>query len=311
MIRAQLLRALGVATLAVAASASSSCIGLDSFLFTGRALDEYTLHYSDEFPASMRVPEALREVRAVTGSDGTVTWVVWAHHDAATMSTAPTILYSHGQSANIDSYWERVSILWSLGANVLAYDYPGYGKVPGRTTEGGVYSTENAAFEFLQSLGGTIDQSRIYQYGFSMGTGAATQAAAFGPPVRGLVLEAPFTSINALVADGAIVVPRSFVLTASFDNLSKIVRAAQRTAIGVLIFHGTDDNYVQTKYGQQLDQALTDAETSGNLRAMRHRLVLIPDADHSEIPCPAGDHPCVPGDPNGPYYTALREFLAR
>jgi alpha-beta hydrolase superfamily lysophospholipase len=299
--------------LAIASSmTTTSCIGLDGFLFTGQRLDHYTLAYSDAFPSSFRVPEALREVQSVTASDGTVTWLVFARQEGAAMATAPTIVYSHGQSANIDRYWERVSILWSQGANVVAYDYPGYGMTPGHTTEAGVYATAQAATDFVRSLGSQIDQRRVFQYGFSMGTGAATQMAAFGPVVHGLILEAPFTSINALVADGAIVAPRSFVLTASFDNLAKIVRAAQRTDLGVLIFHGTDDNYVQTKYGQQLDQAMADAETTGALMPMRHRLVLIEGADHSEIPCPAGDNPtCQPDAPTAAYYTNLREFLAR
>jgi hypothetical protein len=228
------------------------------------------------------------------------------------MASAPTIIYSHGQSANLDRYWERISILWAQGANVVAYDYPGYGKTPGHTTEAGVYATAQAAIEFVQSLGTQIDQRRVYQYGFSMGTGPATHMAAFGPVVHGLILEAPFTSINALVADGAIVAPRSFVLTASFDNLAKIVRAAERTDLGVLIFHGTEDNYVQTKYGQQLDDACAAAETVGELEPMRHRLVLVDGADHGEIPCPAGDNPtCVPDAPTAAYYVRLNEFLAR
>lgn len=302
--------------LAVAMTASSaSCFGLDGFLFAGEHEDRYALAYDPEWPAQYRVPEAMREVRQLSATDGsgTTTWAVWARQPGADMATAPTIVYSHGQSANIDRYWERVSLLWGeLHANVLAYDYPGYGMVPGHATEAGVYATAGLAMQFVQALGAQIDQSRVYQYGFSMGSGPATQLAAFGPHVRGLVLEAPFTSIDALVADGAFVAPRSFVVTASFDNLGKIVRAAQNTTVGVLIVHGGHDTYVQTRYGRQLDQALADAELSGNLPAMRHRFVQIDGADHGEVPCVGpGDDPCVVRPLTSPYFTALRDFLAR
>ncbi len=305
-----------IVTLAIAVAVfSASCFGLDGFLFTGEHEDRYALAYDPAWPAQYRVPETLREVRQLTATDGSgaTTWVVWMHQDGTAMATAPTIIYSHGQSANIDRYWERASLLWGeFHANVLVYDYPGYGMVPGNATEAGVYATASLAMQFVQGLGAQIDQSRVFQYGFSMGSGPATQLAAFGPHVRGLILEAPFTSIDAMVADGAIIVPRSFVVTASFDNLGKIVRAAQNTTVGVLIVHGSHDTYVQTRYGRQLDQALADAELSGNLPAMRHRFVLVDGADHGEIPCmPGGDDPCTVRPLTSPYFTALHEFFAR
>lgn len=307
------MRSAGLLALALSAGMmSTSCFGLDGFLFTGTPEDSYTLPYPPNWPANFTVPETMREVRSVTGADGTVAWIVWLHHDPAMTATVPTILYSHGQSANIDRYYERASLLWGLGNNVVIYDYPGYGKTPGHPTETSCYATANAAMGFIQGLGAQIDQTKIFQYGFSMGTGLATHMAAFGPRVRGLILEAPFTSVDALVADGALVVPASFLINASFNNLAKIVRAAQNTQNGVLIFHGTHDTYVQTKYGRQLDQALADAEANGDIPPMHHHLELIDGADHSEVPCVGpGDNPCVLRPLNSPYFVQLQAFLAR
>ena len=301
---------LGVALAGVLGAVSPSCIGLDGFLFAGKPVDAYRFEYSSAFPDRFRVPAALRDSREYRARDGTVVWVVTLRQPDPTAATASTVIYHHGQSENIDPYWERMGMLWGMGANVIAYDYPGYGKTPGTPTEASVFATARAATEYARSLAPTIDLARIYHYGFSMGSGPATYMTATTPAVRGLILEAPFLSIDALVADGSLVVPRSFVVTASFDNRSRIVAAARAALQGVLIFHGTRDAYVQTRHGDELDRAVADAETAGALPRGRHRLVHIEGAEHGNVPCSSvDDDPCTPRAMDHPYFVELGRFL--
>jgi alpha-beta hydrolase superfamily lysophospholipase len=299
------------------ACSASSCMSLNAFLYASTSLDAYTFPYGDPWPADRRVPTDDRSDQIHVASDGTHVALVLARQPGSAMRSAPTVIYHHGQSDNIDRYWERASLIWSLGANVVAYDYPSYGRTPGTPSESTVYATARAALEYVHSL--AIDQTRIFHYGFSMGSGPATEMAATTGPTRGLILESAFTSIDALVADGTLLVPRSFVVNNSFNNLSKIRRAATNTQLGVLLFHGDSDTYVQTRYGIELDAEIASGEAVGTLPAPipvgRHQLFLIPGADHGEVPCvPPGDDPChlrVLVNPTDTYVTQLRAFLMR
>lgn len=293
------------AALVVFLCTSTSCVGLDGFFFNPRRTEQYTLPYRDGFwPMDPRVPEELREVLALRDENGTViAYAVFARQPGDAMARAPTVLYHHGNAENIDRYWERVNHIWALGANVLVYDYPGYGRSPGTPTEEGIYRTARAALAYLYSLGTAIDSSRIFHYGFSLGSAPATELAS-RQPCRGLILEAPFTSVAGLAADGSLVVPRSFVMTNRFDNRSKIRDAARlassnapRERTVVLIFHGTEDDFVQTKYGEQLADEVRRHPPAGNVR-----LELIPGARH-------GDVPLVGDRMDGRYSRVLREFL--
>jgi hypothetical protein len=289
---ARFLRGLGLAALACVV-AGPSCVSLDGFFFNPTRLEgEYTLPRGRDgfWPADPEVPAELRRFvvlneTAPPGSECPQVHAVWARRPGDEARTAPTVLYHHGNAANIDRYWERASHLWALGENVLIYDYPGYGRTPGSPSEAGIYCAARAALAYLRGLGDQIDQSRLFHYGFSLGSAPATELAA-SEPSRGLILEAPFTSVAGLAADGSLVVPRSFVMTNQFDNRGKIRFAAQLMSRGaplerevVLIFHGTEDDFVQTKYGQQLFETIRQEPPAGNAR-----LVLVPGANHGDVP---------------------------
>ncbi|MFI5297183.1 MAG: alpha/beta hydrolase [Polyangiales bacterium] len=260
----------------VVATCAPSCASLDAFLYSPVPVDAYALSYDDSVPASHRVPESQRDLLTLTADDGSAVYAVFARQSSSAFSTAPTIVYHHGNANNIDYYWARVGHLWSFGANVLVYDYPGYGRTPGNPTEQGIYTTARAATAYVRSLGDAIDQSRIFHYGYSLGGGPALEVASKQGPYRGLMTESAFTSVAALVADGSLVVPSSFVTTNVFDNLSKIRAAAASATNGALLLHGTADDFVQPKYAQQLEDAIGDAAP--------HERDMIDGADHDTVP---------------------------
>lgn len=272
-----------------------ACASLDGFLYNGKHVDAYTFTYPEGTPAAWQVPSNLREELTLTRGDGSgvKVYAVFLHRPAPEDRTAPTILYHHGNKWGIDEYWVRISRLWALGANVLAYEYPGYGRADGTPTEAGIYANARTALAYLRGLGGAIDQDRLFHYGYSLGGGPAVDTARNGGPYRGLVTESTFASVAALVSDGSLVVPRSFVTENQFDSANKIADAARAAnpTVGVLIFHGDADDFVQPKYATTLDDAIGSAAP--------HRKVLVPGANHDGVPDGTAWEP------------TLREFLAR
>ncbi len=255
-----------------------SCASLDAFLYNGKHVDAYTFSYPAGTPSAWQVPAAQREEPVITRGDGTRVYAVFLRRPAPEDRTAPTVLYHHGNKWGIDEYWVRISHLWALGANVLAYEYPGYGRADGTPTEAGIYANARAALAWLRGLGTGIDQGRLFHYGYSLGGGPAVDTAKNGGPYRGLITESTFASVAALVSDGSLVVPRSFVTENQFDSAAKIRAAAQAAdpAVGVLIFHGDADDFVQPKYATTLDDAIGDAAP--------HRKILVPGANHDGVP---------------------------
>lgn len=264
-----------------------ACASLDGFLYNGKHVDAYTFTYPAGTPAAVQVPPAQRQELTLTAPDGTTVYAVFVRRPSPEDRTAPTILYHHGNKWGIDEYWVRISRLWSFGANVLAYEYPGYGRADGTPTEAGIHRNARTALAYLRSLGGAIDQDRLFHYGYSLGGGPAVDAAKNGGPYRGLITESTFASVAALVSDGSLVVPRSFVTENQFDNAAKIADAARASnpAVGVLIFHGDADDFVQPKYATTLDDAIGTAAP--------HQKVLVPGADHGGVPDGAAYEPTV------------------
>lgn len=288
--RLNLVRGLALMALACAAT---SCASLDAYLYNGKHVDAYAFTYDDVTPNEWQVPASLRQELTLTAPDGTTVYAVFVRRPSPEDAAAPTILYHHGNKWGIDEYWIRISRLWSLGANVLAYEYPGYGRADGVPTESGIYRNARTALAHLRSLGASIAQDRLFHYGYSLGGGPAIEMAKTGGPYRGLITESTFASVGALVSDGSLVVPRSFVTENQFDNRSKIAAAAAAADphVGVLIFHGDADDFVQPKYADELDSAI------GNT-APREK-VLVTGADHEGVPDWAG------------YDAKVKQFLAR
>lgn len=282
--------------IAIAAVALTDCLSLDSFVIGGPETSQYALEYPDGWPEERKIPQELREEVQMMASDGTIVYGIFARRPDPTMGTSPTVLYSHGQSNHIDSYWARASHIWSLGANVLIYDYRGYGRTEGETTEEGIYTDARAALMYLRSLGSRIDQNRIFLYGYSLGGGPSTELAATNR-LRGTILESTFTSIDGIAADSSYVLPGSFVLSTHFDNRSRIRLAARNSMRGVLFFHGSDDDYVHVGHSAELD-----AEIAMEPAAGAHQLIIIEGADHGNVP--------TVGDSLSPLYSSnLQRFL--
>ena len=160
----------------------------------------------------------------------------------------PALLWFYGNGENIAAIWPIIRDFRPPHAAVLVLDYPGYGASEGKATEAGMYEAADLAYEALRRRP-DVDPKRIYVYGRSLGSAAATHVASTHE-VAGLVLESPFTNAKGMAARHYRFVPRALVRL-SLDNIGRMpgIRCP------VLIFHGTADMLVPMRMGQDVAAA--------------------------------------------------------
>jgi pimeloyl-ACP methyl ester carboxylesterase len=267
-------------------------MSLDPFLFKPETVEEY--HWDEVDPQldgeltdphpSLVGPDDRFEGFAEAG--GRQVHYVFARRPGAT----DTIFYHHGNRKHLGRYWDRVELMWQLGYHVMIYDYPGFGRSEGAPTEEGIYENADAVLALLPTMP-EVDPDRVWFFGYSLGGGPAYEFAARAERGEalaplGLISEATFCSIAAMVQDGAFVdMPASYVTNFEFDNCAK----AATLTVPVLLIHGAEDSFLVPRHAHMLAEAAPGAE-----------LHLVPGAEHSDIPLVAGSS----------YEDWLRDFIA-
>jgi len=158
------------------------------------------------------------------------------------------LLWFYGNGETIGAIWPIIRDFRPPHAALLVVDYPGYGASGGRATEAGMYEAADLAYNALIARS-DVDRQRIYVYGRSLGSAAATHTAATHE-VAGLILESPFTSAHGMAARHYRIFP-SFLVRLGLDNIGRI----QGIHCPILIFHGTADMLVPIKMGHDVAAA--------------------------------------------------------
>lgn len=119
-------------------------------------------------------------------------------------TTHPTVLFAHGNAATrAMSGRVATAALMSnkLDANVISFDYRGFGDSTGLPSEEGMTLDAQAAYDYAISKGATPD--KIILLGQSLGTGVmsnfARKLSSEGINIRAVVLAAPFLSVSKLL----------------------------------------------------------------------------------------------------------------
>jgi hypothetical protein len=151
-------------------------------------------------------------------------------------------LYFHGNYedlGHLDAIAER---LHAEGFSVLAMDYRGYGlSGGGRPTERRCYQDALTLYE--EALNRGYAPGKIVAWGRSIGSGPAVHLA-YRREVRGLVLEAPFTSAFRVACR----IP--FLPFDRFPNLRKVADLE----VPMFILHGSRDRVVPAWHSARLEQ---------------------------------------------------------
>ena len=152
------------------------------------------------------------------------------------------LIFCHGNGGNISHRIELISILHNIGLNVFIFDYRGYGKNPGITTEKGTILDALGAYEYIRKL--ETEPECIILYGRSLGANIAIELASM-VDAGILISEGGFTSVMDVAKDIYRVRPPGFLIYNKYNALDKI----SRVTIPILIIHGRDDELIPLMHG--------------------------------------------------------------
>ena len=158
-----------------------------------------------------------------------------------------TLLWFHGNAGNLSDRVELLDLLHDeLGVGVFMLDYRGYGRSEGKPSEAGLYADARAALEATQVHAG-VRPEEVVLFGQSLGAAVAVEFAS-AHPVRGVVLEAAFTSIPDMARHHYAFLPVWPLLKTSFDSEERIAEIDAP----LLMLHGADDDIVPLDMGRKL-----------------------------------------------------------
>ncbi len=175
----------GAFSLMVAAAAVCAYLSLCLLFYQGQW--QLLFHPSpavDHTPASVGL--AFEPVRFDTTEAGVPRLSGWWIPGAA---GAKTILYLHGGSGSLSDTLPALERLHTLGVNLLAIDYRGFGQsAPLHPSEKSLLADTDAALAYLADLR-HLPPGSVVLYGEGVGATLALEAAAHHPELHTLILE--------------------------------------------------------------------------------------------------------------------------
>jgi len=158
----------------------------------------------------------------------------------------PAVIFGHGNGEVIDYWVSALGGFQERGVSVLLVEYPGYGRSTGSPSEQSIRAAMDAAYDRL-AADPHVDPDRIFGFGQSLGGGAICLLAR-DRPLRALILQSTFTSLDAFAASHW---APGFLLRDHFDNLS----VARSFRGSMLVIHGRYDRLIPWKQGLRLASA--------------------------------------------------------
>jgi pimeloyl-ACP methyl ester carboxylesterase len=150
-----------------------------------------------------------------TGSPRLDGW--WVPADTDARWSASTILYLHGGDGSLSGTVDDLGTLHSVGINVFAFDYRGYGRSAGpKPREKHMREDAEAAWSYLSDTRHLAPKS-IVIYGSGIGASLAADLAVKLTPA-GLILDGPTEPARQLIkADARARILPGFLITERFD----------------------------------------------------------------------------------------------
>lgn len=193
----------------------------------------------------------------------------------ARANSSKVLLYCKAQREDIWSCYPVLKRLRDhLKCHVVVWEYPGYGCAPGVASVRSSSANLKLVFDHLTKYRG-FAPSDILLMGRSIGTGIAVQFAAQNPAVGALVLLTPFTSIKAVIRNGAglsscVGSMAANTITDIFDSL----KVAPQLQLPLLIIGGQADKICPASHSIGLFHAATGCSQKS--------LTVIDGMDHNQ-----------------------------
>lgn len=156
------------------------------------------------------------------------------------------ILFCCGSIGNISRELSTFAFLASLGASVLAFDYPGFGRSEGTPNEKGCYAAAESAWQHLVTHKG-VAPGDIYIYGRSVGAAVAAWLSA-RHDCAGLILQSGLTSVPEVAAFNYPLLPSRWFCYIRFNTL-RYLRAIRTP---VLVMHSEADKVIPLRHSLRI-----------------------------------------------------------
>lgn len=154
-----------------------------------------------------------------------------------------TLLYFHGNGGGLHAHAPALATLDTLGLHVVAMEYAGYPGTEGKPSE----ATLTAQSRTLYDMVAARKEGPLVIWGYSLGSGVATQLAAARTPAA-LVLEAPFTAVVDRAAELFPLMPVRRLMKNTY--LSRDFIGTVQAPL--LIMHGDADIIIPIHHGRAL-----------------------------------------------------------
>lgn len=206
---------------------------------------------------------------------------------ATTGKPKGTIVQFHGNAENISTHF--LSLVWLVneGYNLFTFDYRGYGKSEGVSSQAGLYQDALAALEKGKELHSSHGQGHFIVYGQSLGGIVSMRALPDfkdKEKVTLLVLDSTFDSYQGIASEKLKsrwflwpFSPLAYLLISDKYAARKVLNKITRPA---LVIVGDGDKVIPAKFGKQIYQELPadqkwlwDIPDSGHISVFHHQAV--------------------------------------
>lgn len=190
-----------------------------------------------------------------------------AVHIRRSIGADRTILYSHGNAEDLGLILPLLDrMAEACVADILAYEYPGYGLSDGEPSEEACYAAIETAYDYLtRDL--KVDPSRIIAMGRSIGSGPTVELVANHREIRGMVLTSPLESGIGIFGNTAYHLGYNIDIFRNYEKMEQIL-------CPVLVMHGRNDQVVPIENGMAIHRLAKNAVTP----------LWVPNAGHNNMP---------------------------
>ena len=170
----------------------------------------------------------------------------------------PIIVFFHGNAGQIATFAPMMEAYHQDGYSVLMPEYRGFASTGGKRTEDTMLADAIWTYDYVkQKLG----YNKIVAYGYSMGAGVASGLSQYRM-LDGLILAAPFSSLQALVKEKRVPFA-TWILKTKFRS-DKVLSTFMAPT---LIIHGKNDKLIPPHHGEKLFDILSSSDKTLELLA--------------------------------------------